>query len=511
MMSRFLLGTGGLVFAFTALTVVAPTAEAAPCEAANIRWASSSNNVYVMGAGTVCTLTEIDVIADKANLELVDPGTKTWFVGSNIIVQQGATLNLHGSESGGDVDELRLRSDSAVAFLRAYWGTIDIKDTKIQSWTGSGPDTDSGSLRPYIQVKSFLEGDTPRESTMNISNSDISYLGYYAAESYGLSWKVLGTGAGLYDKVGVKGTVTSNHIHHNYFGAYTWGADAMVWTDNEFANNRQYGLDPHDNSDNLNIENNLFHHNGNHGMICSRFCDHLTIRGNTSYNNTGNGFMLHRLANDSLFENNEAYNNTDSGIAIFDSHSNTIRNNNSHDNKNGMRFSVGSSNNLIQDNIIDDSSSYGMYFFKGSDAPTEVGDGRPKNNRFINNTITDSSIYGIKLREADNNLFQDNDFINNGKTLLLEAATGNRFLNNLISDNDDVGITLSGATNHELSGNTIERNTNTGVHLKSGSTGAKITNNIIRNHTKYGILVTSGTGPTISGNTFSNNGKNIGP
>lgn len=510
-MSKFLLR--GLVLSSLLVSVVAlaSPAEAAPCDAANIRWASSSNNVYVMGAGTVCTLTEIDAIADKANLQLVDPAGKVWFVGSNIWLQQGATLNLHGSESGGDVDELRLRSDNAVVFLRAYYGTIDIKDTKITSWTGSGPDTDSGSARPYIQVKSFLEGDTARESTMNIANADIGYLGYFAAESYGLSWKVLGSSAGLFDKVGVNGTVTDSHIHHNYYGVYTWGADAMVWRNNEFDNNTLYGLDPHDNSDDLVIEDNRAHHNGSHGIICSRFCDHITLRRNKAYNNGGNGIMLHRLTNDSLVEDNEMYSNTDSGLAIFDSHNNTIRLNSMHDNGKGMRLSVGASNNLIEENTITNNKQYGLYFFKGSDAPTEAGDGRPKNNRFINNIISGSVIYGIKLKDSDNNLFQDNQIVNNGKTLLLETASGNRFEHNTISGNKEVGITLSGAKNHTLNNNTIQNNGPTGIHIKSGSTGAKITNNVIRNHTKYGILVTSGTNPTISGNIFSGNGKNVGP
>lgn len=454
-----------LAIAVAALAAVAPQgAKAAPCGPENIRWASSSNNVYVMGAGTVCTLTEIDAIADKANIQQVSPGT--WFVGSNIWLQGGATLNLHGSESGGDVDELRLRSDSAVVFVRAYYGTINIKDTKITSWTGSGPDTDSGNPRPYLQVKSFLEGETARESTMNIANSDIGYLGYFAAESYGLSWKVLGTGAGLFDKVGVKGTVTNSHIHHNYYGAYTWGADAMTWSGNEFDNNKLYGLDPHDNSDNLVITNNTFHHNGTHGMICSRYCDHLTIQNNKAYNNGGNGFMLHRLTNESLVEDNEAYNNKDSGIAVFDSHNNIIRRNYFHDNAKGVRFSVGSSNNTVTDNKIVNNSKYGLYFFKGSDAPTESGDGRPRNNRFENN---------------------------------------------LISGNKEVGISISDSPSQTINNNTIEKNGPIGIHIKSGSTGVRITNNIIRNHSKYGIQVTNGTNPIISGNTFSGNGKNIGP
>lgn len=493
-----------------------PSAHAAPCDASNIRWAASSNIVYVSGAGAVCTLTEIDALATKANLTLVNPASKTWLLGTNIWLQNGARLDLHGGSSG-DVNELRLKSDGVTIFVRAYYGTIDIADTKVTSWSesGNGPVTSSSSARSYIQAKSFLDpdGTTPRESTLNINNSDIGYLGYNAAESYGLSWKVLAaTGTSdIYNKVGVKGSVTNSRIHHNYYGAYTWGADNMVWNNNEFDNNTQYGLDPHDNSDNLVIENNRAHHNGNHGIICSRYCDHLTIRNNKAYNNTGNGIMLHRLTDQSLVEGNEAYNNTDSGIAIFDSHNNIIKNNNLHHNKNGIRFSVGSSNNTIQDNTIANNSNYGFYFYKGSDAPTESGDGRPKNNKFINNIISNSGQYGIKLSDADNNLFQDNQFLTNGKSLLIQASTGNRFEHNTISGNKEVGLDLKGAKNATVNNNTIQNNGQTGVWVNSGSTGAKVTNNTIKNHSKYGILVASSTNPTISGNIFSGNGKNVGP
>ncbi len=495
-------------------------AAAAPCAAANIRWAASTNTVYVSGAGAVCTLTELDQLATKALITPTNTTDKVWLVGSNIWLQNGATLRLYGSSVGGDVNELRLKSNnSSVAnstvFLRAYWGMVDINSTKIKSWdeAAQGVDTEYATYkRSFIQVKSFLDTDgvTARESRMDIVNSDLGYLGFNGAESYGLSWKVLGSSPGLFDQVGVLGTIVGSRIHHNYYGAYTWGADAMIWRNNEFDNNVTYGLDPHDNSDNLIIEDNIAHHNGTHGIICSRYCDHLTIRRNKAYNNGGNGIMLHRLTNESVVEDNELYNNADSGLAIFDSHYNTIRNNNIHDNAKGMRFSVGSSNNLIEDNQLIDNSQYGIYFFKGSDLPTEPGDGRPKLNRFIRNHVEGSGIYGIKLKEADDNLFQENELIDNGSTLLIESAMRNRFENNLIQDNDAAGITLSAATDHIINNNRIISNGDTGVYLKSGSNRARITNNRIEDHRKFGIRITSSNNVVTTGNTFVNNGTNIG-
>lgn len=504
---------GGFLAAIFALPQVA---QAAPCPATAIRWASTSNNLYVAGSGVTCTLTEIDAIATKAPLTQVAPNV--WLLGANLILQQGATLPLKGTSVGGDVNELRLKSNSSgtnpTVYLRADWGNVLMESTKVTSWdeAANGPDTNSGSRRSFIHVRSSLgsDGTTARESRMDIKNSDVGYLGHYAAESYGLVWKVSGTNIpGLYDKVNVLGDVVNSRIHHNYFGAYTYGAYGMLWDNNEIDNNAQYGLDPHDDSDSLTITNNDVHHNGNHGIICSQRCDTLTITNNHAYNNVGNGIMLHRNANLSLVQENEVNHNGDSGIAIFDSHKNTIKNNNSHHNKKGLRFSVGSSDNVITDNTVAANTNYGLYFYKGSDAPTS-GDGKPKNNQFINNDITGSKIYGLKMKEADNNLFKNNRFITNGESLLVETSVGNEFENNNIRGNKTNGLVLSGATGHRVTGNLIESNGNVGVLVKSASNNAVITGNTIRNHTQFGIRVQSSSSVTTSPNTFSNNGTNVG-
>lgn len=495
--------------------LMAHEANAAPCPAAALRWASSSNNVYILGSDVVCTLSEIDPIVDKAPITQVSPGT--WLVGANIILQNGATLQLHGTAIGGDVNELRLRSNSSgtnpTMFIRADWGSVLIDSTKVTSWdeAKNGPDTQSSSKRSFIHVRSSLgpDGSTARESRMDIKNSDVGYLGYNAAESYGLVWKVSGTsGPSLYDKVNVVGDVENSKIHHNYFGAYAYGAFGMQWINNEIFNNAQYGLDPHDDSDSLTITDNHVHDNGNHGIICSQRCDHLTINNNHVHHNVGNGIMLHRLVTLSAVENNDVHDNGDSGIALFESHQNTIRNNQLYNSKNGMRFSVGAKDNTVADNQIHDNSSYGLYFYKGSDIPL-AGNGRIVGNTFINNDITGSGIYGLKMKETDNNIFTNNRFIDNGQSLLVEQSTGNRFEGSTIKDNSKQGIVLSGATKHFVINNLIENNGDVGVLVKSKSTNATITGNTIRGHDDYGIQVVSSSGAVIANNTFSDNGQNI--
>jgi len=427
----------GLVAGGLAAGLVAVTAAAAPEDCTStVRFASTSNTVYVTGPGT-CTLTDLVAKGVKpAQLAKADAAAKVWLLTANLRLEGGARLDLHGGASG-DVSQLRLRSDpdsGAVAgqprkfvFIRAEWGTIDLASTKVTSWSGTGPDTNYADGRAFIHVRSLRDSTgAVRTSRMDISDSEISYLGYNAAESYGLVWKVSGTPtADLFKNVDVLGNVTGSIIHHNYFGAYTYGAYGMRWVGNEFHHNVSYGLDPHDDSDNLLIKGNQSHDNGNHGIICSQRCDNLVIENNVVERNTGHGIMIHRSVTGTVVRNNTSNANTDTGIVVFDSDGNTIENNTVKGNLRGIRLSVGSAGNTFTGNTVDASQGYGIYLYKGSDAPAG-DDGRPRNNTFTGNTITNSGSYAVYLGEADSNTFTGNTFSGNRNGLYFNGSVGNK-------------------------------------------------------------------------------------
>ena len=430
-------GVAGLLTGGLAAGLLAVTAAAAPGDCTSVvRFASTSNTVYVTGEGT-CTLTDLAAKGIKpAQLSKVDAAAKVWLLTANLRLEGGARVDLHGG-TDGDVNQLRLRSDPdsgpvagqprKFVFIRAEYGTLDLKSTKVTSWSGTGPDTNYADGRAFIHVRSLKDSTgEARESRMDIDASEIAYLGYNAAESYGLVWKVSGTPtAELFAGVNVLGDVTGSNIHHNYFGAYTYGAYDMEWVGNQFHHNVSYGLDPHDDSDNLLIKGNRSYDNGNHGIICSQRCDHLVIEDNVVERNTGHGIMIHRSVTDTVVRGNTSNNNTDTGIVVFDSDGNTIEGNTVRGNLRGVRLSVGSSSNTFTGNTIDASKSYGIYFYKGSDAP--VGDdGRPRNNTFTGNRITGTTGYALRLGEADGNTFTGNTWTGNTSGLYFNGSTGNR-------------------------------------------------------------------------------------
>ena len=394
--------------------------------AATYRYASSSNRIYVESGGTT-TLTQIRENTPSLPASALTRSGNVWYLAAELRIEDGVTLLLHGSAIGGDVDELRLKSDSdGEVNLWAEYGTIDIASTKIRSWDASAGavDTNLADGRAHIRVRSFLDsGGTARESRMDIVDSEISYLGYNAAESYGLVWKVIGSpGAdfGLYDKVNVYGDIFGSNIHHNYFGMYTFGHEGGRWVGNQMHHNVQYGFDPHDDSDNLLIEDNDVYDNGNHGIIASKRCNDVVIRNNRSYNNAGNGIMIHRSSDDALVEGNESYLNEDSGVALFASKRSIVRSNMLLDNGNaGVRLSMGQSDSRVDDNEIGFSGKYGLYFYRGSDTPEPGDDGRNKNNSFTGNTVHDTAGNAIKMSDSDVTRLTSNVITDSGSASLL--------------------------------------------------------------------------------------------
>jgi parallel beta-helix repeat protein len=443
---------------------------------------TSDGVIHLEGCGQSFRLPDIaaaGIGADK--LELVDPANKVWLLKVKLKVEEGATLVVAGG-TGGDANWLRLLSTPAMGiWLRADNGNLRFQNTKITSWdpARNAPDTDpsvasdgSGG-RSYVAARSVLMkgrpttpptacgvnggSQEPYEGRMDIANSELSYLGYYAGESYGVSWKVYykvnaadptdapPPGRQLYTMVDIFGNVSNSSFHHNYFGSYTFGAYCMNWSGNTFANNVMYGLDPHDDSDYLTIAGNVFHDNGTHGVICSIECDHLVIRNNQSYGNE-HGIMLHRNTNGAIVEGNISRDNRGAGIAIFDSHDAVVRNNTvSNNGESAVRLSVGSSGNLIENNTLTGLAASGtgpgyvIYTYKGSDPPT-AGDGQPKNNIFRNNRLTAYKSPLMKLGDATGNLFEGNTFAGTIANLSLLNAPSNTLRNSPIGQRFQIAL-----------------------------------------------------------------------
>ncbi|MEM7385864.1 MAG: right-handed parallel beta-helix repeat-containing protein [Verrucomicrobiota bacterium] len=461
---------------------------------AKVRWAASSNTIYVTGPGKA-SLSDIKDLRQTAPLDELGDGV--WLLRSNLVIENGAQLVLHGFEELGDVEHLRLLSENREnGFVRimADWGSIDIRGTRITSWDPVGRKVDEETEtfgRANIAVRSRLDkvdGVTPRESRMDIFDSEIGYLGYQASESYGLSWKVLGfdgVDQSIFEEVEVYGDIQNSEIHHNHFGVYTYGLSGGQWENNEVHHNIVYGFDPHDDSDDLLIRNNVVHHNGSHGIIASKRCDHLRIIGNRSYNNAFHGIMLHRECDDTVVDGNECFDNGLAGIAIFATNRCLIINNQCLRNGDaGIRFTVGASDNVVYGNVLDGNET-GFSFFKGNDPPNPGEDGRPKRNRLgafvdldgngelelVGNTILNSLDEAVRMIDGDGNVIQGNAFsvdrAGQPASLLLVDSD-----ENLLRSNDFSAASVVELVGEDLSTTTYFENQESLRIVKEGSARA---------------------------------------
>jgi parallel beta-helix repeat protein len=417
---------------------------------------TSDGVLHVVGCNETFTLS--DIYSAQQNGTISHTGTlptileqvgassdKVWMLDTNLVIEEGATLNLIGG-SGGDVNWLRLKSSAAgIISILARNSTLVIKDTHVSSWdpgagapdttTPGGPGVGGTKPRSFIRARSeYRSGRTGGpgnvcdtaggrdyfEARMDIINSTVDHLGYYGAEAYGLTWKVYTTDTTLlppasrqlYNLADVFGTIQNSTITQNYFGAYTFGSYCMNVSGNHFDNNIYYGFDPHDDSDALTATNNTFNNNGGHGFICSKFCDHTVLQNNVANGNHGNGLMLHDETDGAVVEGNTANNNGDSGLAVFDSYNATVRSNHFEGNNvSAIRLSVGASNNLFENNVLTGGSGVGsnvLYTFVGTD-PTELGGPSTlRNNTFRGNTINGTGNPVVRMTSAFGTLIEKN-------------------------------------------------------------------------------------------------------
>ncbi|CAM9761267.1 unnamed protein product, partial [Hapterophycus canaliculatus] len=199
--------------------------------------------------------------------------TGYWLLTSEIQVLDGVTLYVHGTSAGGDADVLRIQStDTDFWEIRAWGGNLSFKETTVTSW-----DTENGEERTeYEGGRSFIncvtqfddsaiwtcDGRSNKERgecRMDIIDSTMGNLGWFDAESYGLTWKVRGLCSDLSNQVifedhNVYGDIQGSEIYGMYYGMYSYGHQGGVWTNNIMRDNILYGFDPHDDSDYLTSE-----------------------------------------------------------------------------------------------------------------------------------------------------------------------------------------------------------------------------------------------------------------
>jgi poly(beta-D-mannuronate) C5 epimerase len=374
----------------------------------------SRDNTIVISCGNA-NLTDVYNALNTSNPGIINkgPDPKVWLLNANIKVENNSNFYINST----DTSWLKINStftgfvDKEPNHILAR-GNLIIDSVKITSWDTSKNDyaRANGTIpRSYILVN-YGNGTT------NITNSELAYLGYKHARSFGLTYY---TGAGS--------LIKNNKIHDLWYGFYSdgfaHGAYNITIEGNEFYKNRFQGIAPHNGSHHMTISNNSVHDNGR-GIICSINCYNIIIESNNVFDNSFYGIILHDNVSHSTIANNIVYDNEQDQISIYK----LVNNNSVYANKisnglNGIRVSDASSNNTINNNTIANSYLAGIILLKGASQNTITSntinnsnyallilDQNTVNNTFENNELLNSKEEAVKLYKADNstNKFENN-------------------------------------------------------------------------------------------------------
>lgn len=185
----------------------------------------------------------------------------------------------------------------------------------------------------------------------------------------------------------------------------------------------------------------------------------------------------------------------------------------------GVFIRGAATQNIIRENVLAN-SNYGVFF--GAFTPDQGEAERP-----FENTITDNvfylSIAGVVLRQATNNLIQNNNIFSNGTGVIFaENATHNTVDGNIIGINPDTpteqagnvvaGIEIKRFRDFKLpapqgnviQNNLIAKNSGNGIHIEFGS-DTILANNRIAENGASGIYLDESWQGTISNTTIRDN------
>lgn len=350
-------------------------------------------NTILLGAGAPPTLPAIGAALGRPDL-LRELAPGEWLLAANLRLGKGAALQIAGPE----VRRLKLRSDAqGFVWIKAFGAQLDFVATCVTSWdaAGNSVDTNDSDGRSFVLARGGAR--------MSIRDSELSYLGYYANESYGVAWRQFGT----------TGVATNSRFGHNFYGLYSYEASDLIIRGNEVHHSVRYGIDPHTRSDRLLIEDNISHHNGKQGIILAEECSDSTIRGNTVYANALHGIVIYQRSNNNLVEGNTSYSNGLQGINVNDASNNTVRGNTAYDNAEaGIGVGQDAAGNLLIGNIVRDNRKDGITLYSNASG-----------NTLRDNVVSGNTRYGIYVKSAGNAIERGNQVFGNSVGIYLNAAS----------------------------------------------------------------------------------------
>ena len=240
-------------------------------------------------------------------------------------------------------------------------------------------------------------------------------------------------------------TISGNNMSGNSKGVWSrLNSTENVISRNTITSNADTGIRFDSSSDSTISENNV---SENLNGVYLWHCSNITISGNNIAGNNQHGVYLFYSDGNAVL-NNEFYANPSAGIYLLGSSDNRIwKNTNSSgwNSQYGVCLWSGSHRNTVSENTLSP-------YWHG------ISMGYSDDNRILNNTVSNTEIVGIEVQQICNNSIIANNMISDSSLYGISIASGSEATRyNVIQDNN-ITHNLIGINIHRLSGNIIYHN-----------------------------------------------------
>ena len=423
-----------------------------------LRYENITKTIVICGG--VVDIPTINNFINNSNI-LENSREKEWVLKSNILILENGTLNINGLNTR----LLKIDSDYSnnIAYSIISRGNLIIDNTNITSWNSTKnniPDFSTPETpRAYIWTFWNSAGKT------NISNSFLENLGYKShSGTTGITFfsgdgslvqnnTINGNYFGLQLANEVSNvTIKNNKISKSQFDGINLDSrtNNMKIINNKIHNANLHAIVCKKGCNNIEIKNNILENNIGIGILLERNTSQNFVERNNLRNNTM-GIMLSESQENGMIGNN--FDKNGNGIFLKNTKYNFIASNNiTNSNNYGINIYSNSTNNLVQDNIIKKSMNSGI----------NIADYGTNKNKLINNNIVEGLNYGLRLDRTSNNVL-DNNIIekNQNDDFFIRQSKDNKIINSnfnytafLLNDKKS-NIIITDTKNRIIDGNNI--------------------------------------------------------
>lgn len=351
---------------------------------------------------------------------------------------------------------IRLRSDpEAVVPFIAQGADVEIRNTSITSWDGTGADGEVGDGRAYVHLE---------DSVLDIDGLTVTGLGSPDRGRFGLAVAN-----------GSTGTISDLTIRNSHVGLDLQGRLPLLQIDDVDVSGTTLAGIRLASVSGLTLSAASVIESAGDGLSIEGSTTDITVTEVDSGANGGNGVSITGAAGNVLLNNSRIFRNGGRGISVANTRGVTLASNTVWANNGGIGFTGANASSAVLDSSVTGNRGGGIELASAGSSVNITG-----------NTV-DHNEYGLRIADGSATV-EGNSITENGVGVLLEDTSPQvSFTLNDIAGNYDTGMQLAEADGLSLSSNRILRNAHAAFTVRVASASEPFWENNEVDGGRYGV------------------------